>query len=310
MLSAVIPLYSEEESIKAFYEELIKVLRNEDYEIIFVDDGSTDKSLDLLKDIGSKDKNVRIYSFRKNQGKAEALTLGFKKAKGDLIVTLDADLQDKPSEIEKLLKKQKEGWDLVSGWRKNRKDSITKIISSKLFNLLSTLFWGLKVNDLNCGLKLYTNDAAKSLTLYGGMHRFIPLLVHQEGFKVTEVPVIHSERKFGKSKYSFSKIFKDIPDMFTMLFLSKYSERPLHFFGMVGGLIFLIGVIILIYLSVLHFQGEAIGNRPLLLLGILMIIAAFQVFFTGFLADLFLHINQKTNGKSQEENVLLKYQSE
>lgn len=310
MLSAVIPLYSEEESIKAFYEELVKVLRNKDYEIIFVDDGSTDKSLDLLRNIGSKDKNVRIYSFRKNQGKAEALTLGFKKAKGDLIVTLDADLQDKPSEIEKLLEKQKEGWDLVSGWRKNRKDSITKIISSKLFNLLSTLFWGLKVNDLNCGLKLYTSDAAKSLMLYGGMHRFIPLLVHQEGFKVTEVPVIHSERKFGKSKYSFSKIFKDIPDMFTMLFLSKYSERPLHFFGMVGGLIFLIGVIILIYLSVLHFQGEAIGNRPLLLLGILMIIAAFQVFFTGFLADLFLHINQKTNGKSQEESVLLKYQSE
>ena len=304
MLSIVVPVFNEEESLNAFYKTLLAALfkLKKNYEIIFVDDGSNDKSLSILKEFEKKSKSVRVFSFRKHQGKAEALTLGFQKAKGDYIVTLDADLQDNPSEIKNLLKKSREGWDLVSGWRKNRRDSILKVLPSKLFNFLALVFWGLKVNDLNSGLKLYTKDAAKSLRLYGGMHRFIPLLLYQEGFKVTEVPVIHEKRKFGKSKYGLSKVFTELPDLFTMLFLSRYAKRPLHFFGVFGGILLLVGFVILIYLSYLRFQGERIGNRPLLLFGILLVLTGLQIFFTGFIADLIIHISQKNN----KENTLLK----
>ncbi len=306
MLSVVIPVFDEEQSLGPFYKELTSFLKEKNYEIIFVDDGSTDDSLDILKKFKDQNKAIRIFSFRKNQGKAEALTLGFQKAKGNYIVTLDADLQDEPWEIEKLQKKARDGWDMVSGWRKNRKDSIFKIISSKFFNSVSSLFWGLKVNDLNSGLKLYKSEAAKSLNLYGGMHRFIPLLLHEQGFRVTEVPVVHNKRKFGKSKYGFKKVYTEMPDMFTMLFLSRYSKKPFHFFGTVGGILFFLGILILIYLTILHFQGYAINDRPLLLFGILLTMIGLQVFFTGFLAELFLHTSQK-NGNNKST---VKYQTE
>ncbi len=308
MISIVVPLFNEEESLKAFYDELIIELRKIDknYEIIFVDDGSTDGSLKILKGIEEKDKNVKVYSFRKNSGKAEALTLGFQKAKGDYIVTLDADLQDKPDEIGKLLREmEKNKWDLVCGWRKERKDSIGKVFSSKLFNSMASVLWGLKLHDYNCGLKLYTKDAAKSLTLYGGMHRFIPLLVHDQGFTVTEVAVEHDKRKFGKSKYGFSKLWKDLPDIFTMLFLSKYSKRPFHFFGVAGAFLIFLGVVILGYLTYLRILGETIGQRPLLFFGMLLVISGFQLFFTGFLADLIISTSSK-----QQKDIILKYSSE
>lgn len=307
MISAVIPVYNEEESLEAFYKVLIPNLSKLDkkYEVIFVDDGSTDNTLKILKDFEAKNSNVRIFSFRKNRGKAEVLTSGFQAAKGDYIVTLDADLQDRPEEISKLLKKTKEGFDLVSGWRKKRKDSKLLInFPSKLFNFISGWFWGLKLNDYNCGLKLYTKEAAKSLNLYGGMQRFIPLLLHQSGFKVTEIEVVHEKRKYGKSKYGFSKSFKEFPDMFTMLFLTKYAKRPLHFFGMVGGVVSTIGLFILLYLTILRFEGKTIGNRPLLTFGVLLVIAGFQVLFTGFLADLILHISEKNNDNSKPEEGL------
>jgi len=301
MLSVVIPVFNEQESLKVFYSELIKFVPrlSKSYEIVFVDDGSEDKSSEILKSFKNKSKNVRVIYFRKHQGKAEALTLGFRAAKGDYIVTLDADLQDRPEEIEKLLKKARTGWDLVSGWRKNRKDSIFKVITSKIFNSIASVFWGLKVNDLNCGLKVYRKEAAKSLNLYGGMHRFIPLLVHQEGFRVTEVPVVHAKRKFGKSKYGISKVVTELPDLFTMLFLMKYAKRPLHFFGVFGGLLFALGFTVLLYLSFLKFfQGQAIGNRPLLLFGVLLVLTGLQVFFTGFIADLIIHLHQKNSNQS------------
>jgi len=308
MLSIVVPVFNEEESLGAFYKELILQVSKlkVGFEVIFIDDGSTDGSLGLLKKIEKENKNIRLFSFRRNQGKAEALTLGFSKARGDLIITLDADLQDRPDQIEKLVKKAKDGWDLVSGWRKNRKDSFTKNISSKIFNLVSSSFWGLKVNDLNCGLKLYRAEAAKSLNLYGGTHRFIPLILHQEGFSVTEVPVVHDKRKLGKSKYGFSKVFTEIPDMFTMLFLSRYSRRPLHFFAPIGGILFTAGTIILAYLTILRLEGYSIGRRPLLFLGMLLVISGLQIFFTGFLADLILH----NSNKDKEDKVILKYSSE
>lgn len=312
MLSIVVPLYNEEESIKAFYEEFLRVAAtlDKEYELIFVDDGSTDSSLEILKDIAKKDNTVRIFSFRKNQGKGEALTFGFQKAQGDYIITLDADLQDKSSELPKLFVKVKEGFDVVCGWRKNRQDPLANVLSSKFFNLITSMLWGLRLHDYNCGLKLYTKKAAKSLRLYGGLHRFIPALLFQKGFKVTEVAVLHEKRRYGKSKFGFSKIWKDIPDMFTMLFLTRYSDRPLHFFGMAGGILLIIGTIILGYLTILRFHGETIGRRPLLFFGMLLVLSGLQVFFTGFLADLMINLSrQSKTDVQQQETTLLKYQT-
>ena len=313
MISVVVPAYNEEESLQEFYKVLASNLAKleEPFEIIFVDDGSKDKTLEILKKIASKDKNVRIFSFRRNRGKAEALTWGFRAAKGDYIVTLDADLQDRPEEIGKLFKKAKEGYDLVSGWRKNRQDSKLFInLPSRLFNFLAGFFWGLKLKDYNCGLKIYTSQAAKSLNLYGGMQRFIPLLLYQEGFKVAEVEVRHEPRKYGKSKYGFTKSFKEFPDMFSMLFITKYAKRPLHFFGMVGAVLSGIGLILLLYLSILHFQGQTIGNRPLLTFGVLFVLVGFQILFTGLLADLILHISEKNNQESNATEEIFKFKTE
>jgi glycosyltransferase involved in cell wall biosynthesis len=311
MISVVVPAFNEEESLGEFYKILSANLAklDKDYEIVFVDDGSTDSTLGVLKKFAAKDEKVRIFSFRKNRGKAEALTVGFKMAKGDYIVTLDADLQDRPEEIKKLLDKAKEGFDLVSGWRKDRKDAFKTRLSSQFFNFIMSAFWGVHLHDYNCGLKFYKKEAAKSLNLYGGMHRFIPLLVAEKGFEVAEIPVVHEKRKFGKSKYGFSKIFRDVPDMFTILFLSKYAKRPLHFFGFAGGIISAIGFFIILYLSILHFMGQAIGERPLLTFGMLLMLAGLQLLFTGLLADLILHISQKDNqGINLEEG--FKYKTE
>lgn len=306
MISIVVPVYNEAESLPFFYKELVSSLKSRtDFEIIFIDDGSTDKSLDLLKNLSKKDKSIRIFSFLKNQGKSEALTLGFQKAKGEYIVTLDADLQDKPAEISKLFRQQEKGYDLVCGWRKKRHDPFLKVLSSKIFNFASSVFWGLKLHDYNCGLKLYTKSAAKSIKLYGGLHRFIPLMVYQNGFRVAEVPVMHGERQHGKSKYGLSKLWKDSPDIFTMLFLSKYAKRPLHFFGIIGFLLFFSGTAILLNLTFLKFMGQGIGNRPILFLGMLLVLTGFQAFLTGFLADLFINTN-----RTNQTELLLKYQSE
>ena len=311
MISAVIPVFNEQESLDEFYPRLKNALSKIDknHEIIFVDDGSTDQSLEVIKRLALKDKMVKIFSFRKNQGKSEALTYGFKAANGDYIVTLDADLQDRPEEIKNLLNKSKEGFDLVSGWRKNRKDAIYMKLPSKLFNFLMSAFWGVHLHDYNRGLKLYKKDAAKSLSLYGGMHRFIPLLVSEKGFEVTEIAVVHDPRKFGKSKYGFSKVFKDIPDMFTILFLTKYAKRPLHFFGLVGGVLSVIGFLILLYLTIIHFLGHSIGTRPLLTFGMLLMLAGLQILFTGFTADLIISLSERDK-TSKTLDDLIKYKSE
>jgi len=306
MISAVIPVFNEEESLEKFYPVLSLALSKLGaYEIVFVDDGSTDSSLNLMKKLALKDKKIRIFSFRKNHGKAEALTLGFQMAKGNYVVTLDADLQDRPEEIKKLLDRLKTGYDLVSGWRKNRKDSKVLInLPSKLFNFLLSLFWGLKLKDYNCGLKIYTKEAAKSLNLYGGRQRFIPLLLYQNGFRVTEIEVEHEKRLYGKSKYGFTKSFKEFPDMFTMLFITKYAKQPLHFFGIIGSIASAIGLISLLYLFILHLMGQRIGMRPLLTFGMLLVLAGFQILLTGFLADLILHMTQKSKNSYTYESEL------
>ena len=311
MISAIVPLYNEEESLEKLYPRLKSALNKLkiEHEIVFVDDGSSDSSLQILKKLASKDNTVKIYSLRKHSGKSEALTYGFKKAAGDYVVTLDADLQDRPEEIQNLLDKSREGFELVSGWRKNRKDSLHMKIPSKFFNFLMGAFWGVHLHDYNCGLKLYTKEAAKSLRLYGGMHRFIPLLVSEKGFEVTEIPVVHEPRLYGRSKYGFSKVFKDIPDMFTILFLTKYAKRPLHFFGLTGGILSAIGSLILLYLVVLKLLGETIGGRPLLTFGMLLVLVGLQILFTGFIADLIINLNEK-NKLDKEAEDELKFKSE
>lgn len=305
MLSLVIPVYNEEESLGPLLKELRLILAKlKTYELIFVDDGSTDSSLEILKRFSKRDDKIKIFSFRRNQGKSEALNLGFKKARGEYIVTLDADLQDRPSEITKLLDKAKEGYDLVCGWRKNRKDSSKKIISSKLFNLLASIFWGTKLHDYNCGLKVIKQEAAKNINLYGGLHRFLPLLVYQKGFSIEEVVINHDKRKYGRSKYGFSKLWTDIPDMFTMLFLTRYGKRPLHFFGLMGLMLFSPGFLILVYLTFIKFTQGNIGPRPILFLGMILVFTGFQVFFTGFLADLIINMQGK-----EEKDFNLKYKT-
>lgn len=293
MLSFVIPLLNEEESLRLFYKELQKtiVLLKEEYEIIFVDDGSTDNSLDILKKLAKENNKIKIFSFRRNLGKAEALTYGFIKSQGDFVITLDADLQDQPTEIPKLLEKARTGFEVVSGWRKYRKDKSKMKIISRLFNFIMGWLFDLHLHDYNCGLKVYTKEAAKSLRLYGGLHRFIPVIAYEQGFMVAEVVVEHAPRKYGKSKYSFSKLWKDLPDMFTIIFLVKYGKRPLHFFGIAGGILAFFGILILSYLTILRFTGESIGRRPLLFFGMLLLLAGFQIFFTGFLADLMINIS-------------------
>jgi len=312
MLSIVVPVFNEEESVKSFFTEIAKTLSSlgEDYEIVFIDDGSTDKSLDILKSFIKENKKIRLFSFRRNMGKSEALTYGFMQAKGDYIVTLDADLQDQPSEIHKLLKKAKEdGIDLVAGWRQNQKRPKSMIFISKMFNGLLNKLFGLEIHDYNCGLKVYTKEVAKSLRLYGGLHRFIPLIVYEKGFSVEEMPIEHAARKFGKSKYGFSKLWKDLPDLFSIFFLTRYGKRPLHFFGMAGGLLLFMGLAIFVYLSFIWFQGESIGRRPLFFTSIMLILGGLQVFFTGFLADLIINISESKKTESSI-HFPLKYSSD
>ena len=295
-ISVVVPVMNEEDNIQPFYDALMEVLPTLDtsYEIIYIDDGSTDSSLHLLHELENKHKHIRVYAFRRNLGKSDALMYGFMQAKGDLIYTLDADLQDRPSEMPKLLAKVKdEGAEVVTGWKKDRKDKSYMVFISHFFNGMVNRMFNMHIHDYNCGFKLYTSEAAKSLRLYGGLYRFIPLLAAKAGFKVAEVPVEHAPRLRGKSKYGFSKLWKNIPDMFTMLFLVKFEKRPLHFFGVIGGAFLLIGCIMLGYLSIIHFMGESIGRRPLLIFGMLFMVSGFQIFFTGFLADLMIHISEE-----------------
>ncbi len=313
MISAVIPVLNEIESLDPFYTRLVKALDKLDksHEIIFIDDGSTDGSLAKLQSIAKKDSTVKIFSFRRNQGKAEALTLGFQKAKGDIVVTLDADLQDRPEEIEKLVKLIKDGYEVVCGWRKERKDATKMKLISKFWNAVTGAMWGVKLHDYNCGLKAYTKEAAKSLHLYGGMHRFIPLLAVQQGFSITEVAVVHEPRKFGKSKYGFSKIF-NLPDMFTLLFLTKYGRRPLHFFAAVGSILFLIGLGIFLYLwldlQIIHHLS--IGRRPLFFVSLVMMLAGLQISFSGLLADLMINLTRTPQMTEDGIHHFIRYSNE
>jgi glycosyltransferase involved in cell wall biosynthesis len=290
-ISAIIPVYNEEASIPSFYQKLNPSLLkiSKDSEIIFMENGSSDDSLKILKKIADKDKKVKVLQLP-FPSKSEALEAGFQKAKGKFIFTLDADLQDRPDQMEKLYQKMKAtGADLVVGWRRDRKDIPKKILLTKIFNYVVTKSTGLKIHDLNCGLKLFKKEVVEKLTLYGEMHRFIPVIVSDLKFKVDEVKVEHDRRKFGTSKYGNERIFKGIFDYITTLFLRRYGRFPLHFFGLLGFIFLFLGLIINIYLAVLWFGGHGIGQRPLLTLGVLLMIIGAQFFSIGFLGEIVIY---------------------
>ncbi len=288
-ISVVIPLYNEEESLKELHQQLRSTLgrMNIRYELVFIDDGSTDRSIQVLRDLRRNDKHIRIYRFRRNYGKSAALSVGFEKAQGNIVITMDADLQDDPAEIPALKRKLEEGYDLVSGWKKVRHDPITKTVPSRFFNFITSLMTGVRLHDINCGLKAYRKDVVKSVNVYGELHRYVPVLAHWEGFKVGELVVHHRARKFGKTKFGVGRFLKGFLDLLTVLFTTRYFRRPLHFFGPLGITAILAGVVIDAVLVVEWFQGiTALTNRPLFLVGIMLIIVGIQFFSIGLLGEM------------------------
>lgn len=291
-VSLVIPLLNEEESLEPLYNEIKKTVDKLkiDYEIVFIDDGSTDSSLQKLRELNRKDRNVRYISFRKNYGKSAALNVGFKKASGDAIITMDADLQDDPAEIENLLEKLDNGWDMVSGWKKVRFDPFIKKHSSKFFNYTTRVLTKIKIHDFNCGLKAYKRDVIKNINVYGELHRYIPVLATNKGFTVSEIPVKHHPRRYGKTKFGISRFFKGFIDLLTVIFNSRYIKRPMHLFGFFGVTAFILGVIVNLWLSYEKiFLDKSLGDRPVLFLGILLIIVGVQFFAVGLLGEIIVH---------------------
>lgn len=299
-LSFVIPVFNEESSIEILYYEILENVKKYEYEIIFVDDGSTDKSFQILKELGTKDSQVKVLKFRKNFGKAAGLQSGFDLCTGDIIFTMDADLQDNPDEIEHFIEKIAEGYDLVAGWKKKRHDPLSKTLPSKLFNLVTQKTFSLKLHDYNCGFKAYKKEVIKEIDVYGEMHRYIPALAHARGFLVTEIPVLHRKRSFGKSKYGIERYIRGFLDLLTVKLVTKYIHSPLYLFGGVGLLFFLSGSSISFYLTISKYVfGNSLTNRPLLFLGVLLIMVGVQLFSVGLIGELLVNQNRKINKKSQ-----------
>ena len=294
-ISIIIPIYNEELSINSLYEEIKNVVLNDfnEYEIIFVNDGSNDSSFDIINQLALNDTNVVSIQLNRNYGKSDALNEGFKLAQYDYVATLDGDLQDDPHELVKLIDKLEKGWDCVSGWKKNRKDPFSKTIPSFFFNKFINFFSGLKLHDLNCGIKVYKKNAIQSLNIYGGLHRYIPLLLFNNGYKVTESTVVHRERKHGHTKYGKARFFHGIFDFLTIYFLKKYFNKPMYFFGSIGFLLSFIGLLINLYLSILWFQGIYISTRPLFFLGILLIVVGIQSLSIGLIGELIVNNGRK-----------------
>lgn len=296
-ISVVIPAFNEEDSLKPLAVELRKVfneMQDYDFEVIIVDDGSTDNSLKILNEIKREDDRFKFISFQKNYGKSAALSVGFKYATGDLIVTMDADLQDDPHEIPNLVKKIDEGYDLVSGWKKIRFDPFIKKYTSRIFNFVTAFMTGIKIHDFNCGLKIYRKEVAQSIKVYGEMHRYLPVLAHWNGFRVGEIVVRHHPRRYGKTKFGASRFLKGFLDLITILFTTRYLRRPLHFFGTLGFLLFLIGFGIDLYLAYeWAFQGKYLTNRPMLWLGILLILLGVQTIAIGLIGEMIAHHAQR-----------------
>ncbi|MEM4246845.1 MAG: glycosyltransferase family 2 protein [Candidatus Woesearchaeota archaeon] len=296
VISVIIPVYNEVQNIPLLYRELSGVLQkaSHSYEIIFIDDGSRDGTGELLERMEHDDKHLRVFRFRRNLGKSAALNLGFREAKGDIIFTMDGDLQDDPNEIPRFIAKITEGYDLVSGWKKVRRDPIGKRIPSKIFNWLVRTITKVPVHDSNCGFKAYRAEVTHNLKVYGELHRYIPSLVFWKGYKVTEIPVHHRARKYGKSKFGFSRLIKGFLDLLTIRYLVTYQYRPMHFFGTVGILSVASGTLLGLVLAYLSLIKHIIILRPLLFLALLLVIVGMQLFSTGLLGEMIAHSNENS----------------
>lgn len=287
-ISVIIPAYNEEKNIYPLYHSLKNVLEGtkKSYEIIFIDDGSTDGTMGTLERIHIANNRVKAISFQKNFGKSAALSVGFQQASGDVVITMDADLQDDPREIPQFIEALGRGYDLVSGWKHQRKDPLSKRIPSKFFNLITRRISHINIHDFNCGFKAYRKEVVKNIHLYGELHRYIPVIAKWSGYRTGEVMIAHHERLHGKSRYGPSRLFKGFFDLITTKFLTTYSKRPLHLFGIVGILLSLAGFAAGIYLLSGWLQGMTIGNRPLLFLSILLLLMGLQFFSIGLLGEM------------------------
>ena len=294
-VSVVIPVLNEKESLPELVRELEHSLSTYSaWEVLFIDDGSSDGSTEWIADLCTKNSNFKLLQFYRNYGKAAALSEGFKVATGEYIITMDADLQDDPAEIPNLISKLSDGWDLVSGWKKTRHDPLNKTLPSKVFNFVTRLMTGVKIHDFNCGLKGYKQAVVKSIEVYGGRHRYIPALAGQQKFKITEIVVNHRARQFGETKYGGSRMFHGFFDLITILFLNRYTQQPLHLFGMFGIGFLKVGFIVECF--VLYFKyalGEPFSKHmALLMFGIMFIIIGIQFFSIGLLGELMTRSTQ------------------
>ena len=306
-LSIIIPLFNEAESLPPLYDWIKRVMDENKfiYEIIFINDGSTDDSWKVINDLKSKDDCVKAIRFRRNYGKSPALFCGFEKAKGDVVITMDADLQDSPDEIPELFRMIKEdGYDLVSGWKKKRYDNtFTKNIPSKIYNATARKVTGIKLHDMNCGLKAYRLDVVKHIEVYGEMHRYIPYLAKNAGFsKIGEKVVVHRKREFGKSKFGLERFVNGYLDLFSLYFLNKFGKQPMHFFGLWGSIMFLIGFIAIITVGAIkiyhlcnHMPAPLVTDTPYFYIAITMMILGTQMFLSGFVGELVSRSNVERN---------------
>ncbi|MGH3127861.1 MAG: glycosyltransferase family 2 protein [Gaiellaceae bacterium] len=288
MISVVVPLLNEEATLEELYREIAAALeaRGEGFEVVFVDDGSTDRSLEILHRLHDETDNVVVVHLRRNFGKAPALQAGFFEARGEIVVTIDADLQDDPAEIPQLLAKLDEGFDLVSGWKTRRNDPLTRRLFSRLFNWTTGLISGVRLHDVNCGLKAYRAEVLEDMRLYGELHRFIPVLAAYQGYRIAEIPVNHRARQHGRSRYGPERYLRGFFDLLSVTFMGRYRYRPLHLFGGIGLLMGAVGFIVLLYLTMLWFWGQGIGTRPLLTLGVLLVVVGIQFVSLGLISEL------------------------
>jgi glycosyltransferase involved in cell wall biosynthesis len=302
VISVVIPVCNEERSVALLYEELQAALEplGEAWDAVFVDDGSTDGSFAALTRLHDRHDNVRVIRLRRNFGKAAALAIGFGQAHGDVVVTIDADLQDDPAEIPRLLLKLEEGFDLVSGWKAHRRDPLGRRFLSRIFNWVTGRVSGLRLHDMNCGLKAYRADVVRGLRLYGELHRFIPVLAHYRGFRIAELPVNHRAREHGRSRYGVERYLRGFLDLLTVSFIGRYRHRPLHLFGGLGLVLGAIGLAILVYLTIVKLLGHAIGDRPLLTLGVLLVVVGLQFFSLGLISEMLTSQHEEGLGEREQ----------
>jgi dolichol-phosphate mannosyltransferase len=305
VISVVVPVHDEERSVGLLFEELQAALDplDEPWEAVFVDDGSADGSFGALTRLHAAATNVRVVRLRRNFGKSAALAAGFAVAEGETVVTIDGDLQDDPSEIPRLLAKLDEGFDLVSGWKTKRRDPWRRRLPSRIFNAVTSRVSGLRLHDMNCGLKAYRAEVLRGVRIYGELHRFLPVLAHYRGYRVAELPVNHRPRPHGHSNYGMERYVRGFLDLLTVSFMGRYRHRPLHLFGSLGLLLGAVGSAILVYLTVLKATGEAIGHRPLLTLGVLLVVVGLQFFSLGLISELITSHHEERAGERDREQL-------